>query len=53
VEALKRGIDRANRNAGNPVRREAVLGHALVDARLVRAERAAALQNQDAVIVPG
>src|SRR5690606_11818608 len=41
-----RGVDRADRNAGQPVRGDAGRVQPLVDAALVTAERAAALQDQ-------
>src|SRR6266567_1683392 len=51
VTGDERGVDRADRHAGHPVRGEAVLGHALVDACLVRAERASTLQHENAMVV--
>ena len=47
----KRGVDGADRNAGHPIRCDAGLGQALVDAGLVGAQRAAALQHEHGVIV--
>ena len=41
------GIDRADRGADDPVRLDAVLVQRLIDASLVGAERAAALQHQN------
>ena len=43
---MMRGVDRADRDAGDPVGMEIGLGQRLVDAGLVGAERAAALQHQ-------
>ncbi len=47
----QRRIDGADRHAGDPVRREPFLGEAIVDASLIGAQGAAALQHQDAAVV--
>jgi hypothetical protein len=46
----QRGIDRADRHPGNPIRSKARFGDAFINARLVRPERAAALQHQDGLL---
>ena len=51
VAGDQRRVDRADRNAGHPIRREAGLGEPLVDACLVGARGAAALQHQNAAVV--
>jgi hypothetical protein len=43
-------IDRADGDAGDPVRRDAGLGQLLIDAGLIGAEGAAALENQHAFL---
>ena len=45
------GVDRTDRNSRHPVRREAALGHAFVDSRLVGAQRAAALKREDGLLM--
>ena len=47
----QRTVDGADRHARHPIRRESLLRHPLVNARLVRAQRTAALQHQHRVIV--
>ena len=47
----QRCVDGADRNACDPVGREALLGHAFVHSGLVGAERTAALQDKNAVLV--
>ena len=42
----QRRVDRADRNARDPVGMQIGLGQRLIDAGLIRAERAAALQQQ-------
>ena len=47
------GVDRTDRDARDPFRLEAGAAQRLIGARLVRAERAAALQDQDALRMRG
>jgi hypothetical protein len=45
-----RPVDGADRDAGDPTGGEAVLAQGLEDARLIGAERAAALQDEDDIV---
>src|SRR6185437_16950027 len=48
VAGEDRGVDRADRDAAQPVRLEAVLVQRLIDADVIRPERPAALQHEHA-----